>query len=192
MFLHTPLYLPNRSIIEFCRKFYCSFNNFSMIEDMKRQLLELLVSIGFVSHSEFNSERDKQRYTPLLFFFFSYFFHFINYDAGHRTVACKYVPSSPPTIPIPLPSLSSTLFSPPAYIRKYFLIPPLPPLLLPLLRIPLPTYPPKLSSSYIQQGIWGELSCEGGEGGEGRVKVQGEEKGGRKRNEKEGKDERRN
>ena len=156
MFLHTPLYLPNRSIIEFCRKFYCSFNNFSMIEDMKRQLLELLVSIGFVSHSEYNSERDKQRYTlrpsfssPIIFFLL-----FI-YVTGHRTVACKYVPSFPPTIPTPLPSLSSTLFSPPAYIRKYFLIPPRPPLLLPLLRIPLPTYPPKLSSSCIQQGILG-------------------------------------
>jgi hypothetical protein len=50
---------------EFCRKFYCSFMNFSMIEDMKRQLLELLVSIGFVSQSDYFSERDKQRYNIL-------------------------------------------------------------------------------------------------------------------------------
>lgn len=49
----------SNSAKEFCRKYYCSFANFSMIEDLKRQLLELLVSIGFVDYSQFIAEKQR-------------------------------------------------------------------------------------------------------------------------------------
>lgn len=49
----------SNSAKEFCRKYYCSFANFSMIEDLKRQLIELLVSIGFVDYSQYSSEKQK-------------------------------------------------------------------------------------------------------------------------------------